>query len=685
MKQHYYYNEDESLFTPPFSGWVNMFGSSAFKSKYKQNELLTISNNPKSLVNNSQFYTDWVVEEEKVFPYQLDDILIQPNELVTAHVLNATFEKLYTNLEYLVSRSIFYSNNIPDEYIGWFGCALNMVDGYYNDVNSKPTSGDTTYEVDSVYKFHSYTKPCYQYYPCRYASMVNIKTDIDIYTYPLLTIIDTDGYKLLAKEEDPYYNDINTASTYSNPSNAFYDNLKDVINFSTKSSKQVSLMISSSAILMKQFNSSETNGFDIKDLYDNGSILSSINGHKFENINSADLNANGLLYLSDNNTKNIYQFDLSFIINDDAVIKTPRLINIIGGTDSNVDKIYKFSDIKFIKSSGDNLFVYDGVEHNIKVFDKYLNFRKLISNVGFTFNVPVGVVYRELQDEFIILCENAKYFVFDSQFNLKHTHQLTDISEKCIAFASSTIDSNVYYIATESSMIQKLFSNNATIGYFKFADLNIKNDTLKWWRSTHIAWVDCEDLWGGSYNFPSFMNTFNIVNISVRNVNNSDEIWVFANNGRLVWLKNNVEMISLFDDTDNVNKYELLYKKENLKCSEQEYVQSFTYNKLSRKFVDILHVIIDNLKYKPIYEYNSSGEMIYLRSDEITEELSKIITDNHLKNIKIYDNDILSVDVINRMIKNLFDIEQKILNATKAEVLNSKYQKTQNMEISIKE
>ena len=56
-----------------------------------------------------------------------------------------------------------------------------------------------------------------------------------------------------------------------------------------------------------------------------------------------------------------------------------------------------------------------------------------------------------------------------------------------------------------------------------------------------------------------------------------------------------------------------------------------------------------------------------------------------MKNIKIYDNDILSVDVINRVIRNLFDIEQKILNATKAEVLNSKYQKTQNMEISIKE
>ena len=58
-------------------------------------------------------------------------------------------------------------------------------------------------------------------------------------------------------------------------------------------------------------------------------------------------------------------------------------------------------------------------------------------------------------------------------------------------------------------------------------------------------------------------------------------------------------MISLFDDTNNNIK--LLYKKDNLKCSEQEYVQSFTYNKLSRKFVDILQTIINKLKYKPIY------------------------------------------------------------------------------------
>ena len=662
-----------------------MVGNSAFKSKNKQNELLQTSNNPKALCYNSPFYTDWVVEEEKKYPYQLDDILIQPNELVTAYVLNATFEKLYANIEYLVSRCIFYSNDIPSNYVGWFGCALNMVDGFVDkNGNSIGDTQSVTYQVDKEYQFHNNTKYCYQYYPCKYAGLANIIDDNTIFNYTINeSLPNTNNVSIVTSIADPNYNSNDKANTYSNPNVSIYDNLIDVVNFTTKT-KQVSLMITTNGILMKHFTQSDENNITINDLYENESILSSINGYKFENINSASLDTNGYLYISDANTKNIYQFDLNYIINDDSVIRTPRLLNIIGGHDG-VEKQYKFSNVKFIKSSGGNIFVYDDVEHNIVVFDEFLNFKKIISNIGFTFNTPVGIVYRDLQDEFIILCENAKYFVFDSQFNFKFSYQLTDVMEKCTAFASSTIDSNVYYIATTTSVIQKLFSNNVTVGYFRFADLGIKNDTLKWWRTTHITWKNCKDLWSGSYNFPTFMNTFNVINLSVRNVGNSDEIWIFANNGRLVWLRNDIKLLSLFDDQISKYIYPLNYKKENLKCNEQEYVQSFTYNKMSRKFVDILYTLIQNLKYKPIYEYNSSGEKIFLHLQDNSHEISNIINENHLKNIKIYDNDILSVDVINRVIKNLYDIEQQLLNATKADILNSKYQKTQNMEIEIGE
>lgn len=676
MKQQYFYNTDLTLFDSQYTGWVNLYDNSIYKSKYKQNEQLTGDSNPLTIAYTSNFYTDWTINEEKVYPYQLKDILLQPNEIVTAHALNDTFKKLYTNIEYLVSRCVFYSNeNIPTDYIGWFGCALNMQDPH-DDIK------DVTYYVDAEYQFHTPTKSCYQYYPCQYASLSNIKLDSDIYNYRLGVNIENRTYQLTANFTNALYDEYSTAENYINLNTVMYDNIVDIINFNTPT-KQISLIITASAILMKQFILSDNNTYTIKDLYSGElslyNCISSINGYTFKNINSASLSDSGYLYISDINSNSIYQFDLRFIINDDSVIKTPKLINIIGGLDTvENNKLYKFSNIQFIKCVGKYLFVYDNIEHIIIVFDKFLNYVTVNSGVVSSKNLPVGIIYRDLLDEYCLVCENATYHIFDSLFNYKSSHILSDITEKCVAAAQSSIDSNIYYIVTETAVLEKMFSNDETIGYFTFNKYSISNDDLKWWRSTYIPWNVCDDLWGGSYNFPSFMNTFNIYSMTVRNVANKDEIWIYANNGRLLWFQNELKQKSLFK-----NNSKLLYNKINILCAEQEYVQSFTYNKIIRKFVDILNTIIDNIEYTPIYEYNSLGEKIYMNLKNVDNKY--VIPDEYLKNIKIYDNDILSVDVINRTLTYLFKIEQDILNVTKPKLANSQYNITQNVGIEIKE
>lgn len=658
MKQQFLYNYNPQLFESGYTGFINISGQNIYKSSDKQNDLLLPANTFENFINTSDYYTDWVYGEEKTLPYQLNDILLQPNELVHAHVLNDTFRKLFTNIEYILSRCTFYTNTVPTEYYGWFGCAI------YMDVPSDDNV-DISYHIDNEYSFHDSSKPCYQYGPCQFASTSGITTDTDVISkrWGDLTGNNVSITAISATFDDP-------VSTYSSDY-TWLDNAIKTLNFTTRDGKNLMLMVSKTELKFIQIDkegSTYTFNQTIKQ------PISSNNNVMFKNIVDADIDENNNLYILDKDLLTIYQYDLKYIINDDKLFTTPVLVNIIGGGDNINSCLYKFGSVKFIKCSGEYVFIYDDIEHNILVFDKYLNFIRCIGNIGFSLHVPVSIVHRILQQEYYVLTEDANLFVFDTNFKLKTTYKLDDIATDCVSIATSYNDSNVYYLATVDNLYQKLFSNNKTVGKFEFEKLGIKNDLYKWWRSTYIPWGTCDDLWGGSYNLPAWTDKFIVKSISVNNnnTNNSDEIWMFANNGRIVWLNNELKQQTLLIDT-----YKLKFNKNDLKVSEDEYVQSFTYNKLIYKFLDILLNLNTSIAYQPTYQFN--GNILYYNGLQYVT--NKIDLEPLIKNCKIYNNDILTTDVINRVLKTLFIIEQSILDITKPYILNTRYQKTQTLTV----
>ena len=116
MKQQSLFISNSSICKSGYTGFINISGDGVYKSDIYQNEKLDLYNVPYSLVLKSQFFTDWADDLHYTLPYNLTDILLQPNEHALAHVINKTFEKLYTNLEYILSRCYFYTNTIPTEY-----------------------------------------------------------------------------------------------------------------------------------------------------------------------------------------------------------------------------------------------------------------------------------------------------------------------------------------------------------------------------------------------------------------------------------------------------------------------------------------------------------------------------------------------------------------------------------------
>lgn len=696
-KQQSLLSQNENLFTDGYTGFINISAGNIYKSSNKQNNILYDNNYPETVAYKSEFYTDRIYSATLTLPHQLDDILLQPNELVTATVLNKTFEKLFNNVEYILSRCIIYTNSIPTTYNGWFGCGLYLDDPYSNgmpgvkwvDDEGKTTTttytiSNVTYHVENEYTFHTPDKPAYQYMPCKYAGVSGIMFDSDLIDARFNTNIHEDirgGTYITSPNTSTInttvttFSDYNNTyaysiSAYNNEHTSYFDTLFKIISFSTKNEKKYSLLITENSITFAQIiNEQLVVDTEI-------SPITSVNNVPLMHIVDVDIGNDGMLYIADSYNDSIYQFDLNYIINEDNIIKKPILKNIIGGKDNLNNQIVKFNNIGFIKYSNGFLFVYDNSEFIISVYDRFLNFKRNITNIGFSTHTPVGVIYRELQNEFVVLTKDAKLYTFDNNFNIALITQLVDIDDICTGIANSTCDSNIYYISTVSEIIQKLFSNNETVGKFAFTNLSITNTNDRWWRSTNIPWSKCSDLWGGSYNFPTFTDTFIVKNITVYNSNKQDEIWIFANNGRLIWLSNDVSQINLFSNYPQP----LPYNKTDLVCDEREYVQSFTYNRLIRKFVDILLWMINNVEYSPTYNINSNGDATFAHLKHITHNIN---INSVLKNIKIYDNDLLTTDIINRVITHLFDIEQQVLNNITAVNNNTRFSKTNTFTIEI--
>ena len=86
------------------------------------------------------------------------------------------------------------------------------------------------------------------------------------------------------------------------------------------------------------------------------------------------------------------------------------------------------------------------------------------------------------------------------------------------------------------------------------------------------------------------------------------------------------------------------------------------------------------MDYVPIFAYNSSGNLAFSNKTYIVD---KPDINTMLKDLKIYDNDLLSTDIINRVLTNLYTIEQQMLDMITPIISNTKYQPYNNYTINI--
>lgn len=85
------------------------------------------------------FWSDRDVNDVLVLPHTFHDIKIKPNDLVTSHVINRAFSKLYDNLLYIISKSRTPQSIIPSRtgYTEFIGTSSQGVTGLNNMISNE--------------------------------------------------------------------------------------------------------------------------------------------------------------------------------------------------------------------------------------------------------------------------------------------------------------------------------------------------------------------------------------------------------------------------------------------------------------------------------------------------------------------------------------------------------------------
>lgn len=388
----------------------------------------------------SSYFKDRFPFDVISLPHSLDEILIQPNEIVTYEVLNKKIEFLHNNLLYMYSKMFIGSTDVPvDENVNTL-CNIPGRNTFKWEINPEKiaTSFGKLSSVPSLSQYKEFDK---------------------MKKFVIIPFEDKTGISILGIS-DTYF--IGLTSTITNNdilSNAAFTMYTNVIdNYSQETCKNL-----------------EDITFDGEYLY----------------ISDSKINGGG----------QIFRYNITTYYTNDPMFEGKRfLIEPLGGA-GGVDRQNKFNKCTILGSKRGEVWVYDSGNNSIKIYDDnfiWIKTIRLPSETGITYKV-LDIQYRKINNHFYVLFEkdyilnNISYnkfglFEFDEKYQLIDTFIFTDLlypttDVRFNRFCISEQDSNVFYVCTNTSIFKKFFSRPegsfAVLNRSKFYPDDLLNVNIK--------------------------------------------------------------------------------------------------------------------------------------------------------------------------------------------------------------
>lgn len=404
-------------------------------------------------------------------------------------------------------------------------------------------------------------------------------------------------------------------------------------------------------------------------------VIDNNSNEKCEHL--TDITSDGhYLYVSDdsiNKGGQIFRYNISSYINNDPVYEYKRfLIEPIGGLggSANVDR---FNKPTVLGSKAGAILVYDSGNNVIKVYDDTFVWKRTInisSKVKYTI---LDIRYRKLNDHFYFLFKddtNNQFGMFecDNQYKLTKAHVFNDVlyAATDVGFKRLVIseqDSNVFYLITDSNIFKKFFSSpGESVAAYNRSKFGLSPIFL--WNSETIMFKNEQKKWNSKSSASN--PKINDIEIIPSSTGEYDNLLILGKSV-IYNFKEKIAYNSVLKNT-NPNYYNL----ENIIFENTENVQSLVFNKEFYKIFTNLNKIKNNLKGKFLYEYNFYGDLVYKKYEYFTSLEIDIINLEQSLNNYINDNELVHVGVINRILKNIYNIQVKLLEVTKPVITNFK-------------
>jgi hypothetical protein len=561
----------------------------------------------------SKYFKDRLLYKQLKLPYGLNELLIEPNEIVNFNLLNQKIKYLHENLIFMYSKLFVGSTEVPVDR------NVNILCSKVDTTNfqwEKRTESSFSYnKIESISEYSLYK----EYDMIKSFVVIPIKNNPNVIS--IIAISNTHVIGLSSQ--------IDNNGQLSNHKILLYTDVID--------------------------NYSQQQCINLEDVCFDGRYLY---------ISDSKVNGGG----------QVFKYDVTTFYTNDNVFEGKKfLVEPIGGT-GTTERKNKFNGCSILGITSNELWVYDSGNNVIKIFDKGFIFKKLLKVPTGQYKI-LDIRYRKMNDKIYLLYKNYSdvnnlkfgYFEYTSNYKLTDTIQFSDVlyedndkefNRMCI----SEQDSNVFYVISNNSIYKKFFSNPESSFAIFDRGLIIPDDNFIWnvvdnnWDEEFTQWTNDD-----------FFSMFKVNDIFILGSDkNKDDLFCIGNS-----------FISHFNEKTNyqsvlkdINPNYYNYNK--IKFESIEYNQTLTLNKELYKLFSNLIQIKNNLKGRFFAEYNKYGDLIYIDYvcfDDIEINLLDLET---IFNSFINDNEFVQPNVLNRFFKKIYEFQINLFNLTTAKVKNIK-------------
>jgi hypothetical protein len=345
--------------------------------------------------------------------------------------------------------------------------------------------------------------------------------------------------------------------------------------------------------------------------------LNVIGEDTFGQIASIDTDSNGDLYVLDKAANAIYQYAVNYTFGSTLV-----LVKKIGGL-GNASRPYRFNAPHSLHiSDTDRIYVVDQKNDVIKVYNNKLGYLFNISYKDWVMQNDILSVSTDAEENVYVLRKNGSVYVFDSAG--KYIRTISGITNPFngtpVKILCNRIDDGISYVLYETH-VAKITNSGQYLGYFQ------------------------------PLYHPYVNKLADIVQYS-RNIIIADQFAIY----------NNVDFISLKSIVNDIDSVE--WKLEDILIGDNELIQDWVYNVSFNRIKDNFELYVKNIHSKYVFSVNIDGNVL---TNIVPMPTSELPTLDFSQSV-IGQNELVFADVINRVLKQLYQNQEAILESIESTI-----------------